>query len=444
MRNLYSNIGLKLTYINFTKNIFVNRYVVLSILVFSVNQMIRMKIYITCLLILLGLPLCAQDIDLNIGETKAKNYFEEIDFEFVSDKIIVPVDIEGITYKFILDTGAPNIISKQINDLISTEVLKIIPIKDASGIQLNLEAVSVKALKFGNITFENTAALVYDAKSNPLFNCFDVDGIIGSNMLRHSIIQIDVERKKLIITDTRKKLNLDKNNSSKIKLIGNQSSPYVWVHLKGVNQGKDLVLFDTGANSFYDISKRNYEIFKNKDIFNVVGESIGASSVSLFGDVPVQNHYKVHLPTLEINGLEFNNCIAITTNDRNSRIGAEILRYGIVTIDFVNKRFYINSTSQKINIETPEFGFSKTLKNGKLIIGFIWDNVLAKQLSYGDEILEINGKDVQLCDLVLKRSDLDQEDTLKLKLKSKEGHIFEITVGKNLITKNTSFSTLSN
>ncbi len=395
-----------------------------------------MKKNIIYLFILLTANIFAQNIGLNIGETKSINYFEESDFEFIKDKIIVPVEIQGLTYKFILDTGAPNIISQEINELINPKLLKTIPITDASGKKENLNVVSVEKLKFGNITFENTATLVYDLNSNPIFQCFGIDGFIGSNMLRNSIVQIDLEQKKIRLTDDNKKLSLINKNSSKIELIGSQSSPYLWIKIKGKDDGKEQVLIDTGMGGLYNISHRNYNVFEKEKIFNVIGESEGASSVSLFGDVPLNNHLRLHLPLLKINGLKIENCLTNTTNDNNSKIGSQLLKYGVMTIDFKNKRFYLNPLSEKVNIEKPEFNFSKTLKNGKLIVGFVWDNELKKKISYGDEILEINGEKIEICDLITKESIFEKEKTLKLKIKPKNGEIFELVVNKKTTANN--------
>jgi len=377
-----------------------------------------------------------QKNDLNIGKTSSKNYYEEFDFEYHKDKVYVPVEIQGITYKFILDTGAPNVISKEIHDLINPKLIKTIPVTDASGKKENLNVVSVENLKLGNIVFENTATLVYDINSNPIFQCLGIDGFIGSNMLRNSILQIDLERYKIRLTDNKRKLNLNKKNSKKIELIGSQSSPYVWIKLEGKDSAKEQVLIDTGADGLYDISKNHYKIFEKEDIFSAIGESTGASSVSLFGDVPVENHFRLHLPFLKINGLTIKNDITNTTNDNNSRIGSEILKYGVITIDFKNKRFYLNPKSEIINNEEPQFNFSRTLKDGKLIVGFVWDNELKEKISYGDEILEINGKEIVLCDLIAKESIYKKEKTLKLKIKSTKGDLFELIVNKKTITNN--------
>jgi hypothetical protein len=389
--------------------------------------MLKKSIY---LFLFLTTNIFAQNIDLNIGETKVENYFEEFSFEFVKDKIYVPVEIEGKTYRFILDTGAPNIISKELNDLIKPKLIKSIPITDASGKKENLNVVSVKELKFGNILFEQTATLVYDLNSSPIFKCLGIDGFIGSNMLRNSIIQINVEKNKIGLTDNKNKLSLNKKNSSKIQLIGSQSSPYLWIKLNGQDKGKEQVLIDTGMGGLYDISYKNYNIFQKEKIFNVIGESEGASSVGLFGDVPVNKHLRLLLPILKINEIELENCITTTTNDNNSRIGAELLKYGVMTIDFKNKRFYFNPKFKKINIEELEYDFTKTIKNGKLIVGFVWDNDLKKRISYEDEIIEINEKSFSICDLISKEDISKNDKSIKLKINPKKGEIFEIEINK--------------
>lgn len=391
-----------------------------------------MKFKVILLLTLLSSHVYTQNIDLNIGEVKSKGYYEEIGFESIKDKIIIPVSIEGKDYRFILDTGAPNIISNEINNLISPEVLKKIPVSDASGKNENLKLVSVKNLKLGNIEFINTGTLVYDLNSNPIFKCFGIDGFIGSNMLRKSIIQIDRKKKTLTITDSQKKLSLNKKESIKIKLTENQSSPYIWINLKGIDNGKENVLIDTGMDGFYDVSKRNYQIIKEKEIFKVTGKSKGASSLSLFGDVPMEEHYELLLPSLKLIDTEFENVVTHTTNDNNSKIGAELLDYGIMTIDYKHKRFYFEPNSRKRNLKDLGFGFTRTLKDEKLIVGFVWDEELKEKLSYGDEILEINNKPVTICDLITKEIINKNDENIKMKIKSKEGEIFEIIINKKL------------
>jgi hypothetical protein len=54
--------------------------------------------------------------------------------------------------------------------------------------------------------FENSVALSSNDDKNLVFDCFNLDGFIGSNLL-NSILQIDTRNKTLIITNDEKNLN---------------------------------------------------------------------------------------------------------------------------------------------------------------------------------------------------------------------------------------------
>ena len=380
----------------------------------------------------------SQKIDLNIGKTKAENYFEKIAFEFVKEKILIPVKIEGKTYRFILDTGAPNVISKEIYDLLKPKLLKSIPISDANDKEKNLDVVLLEKLEIGNITFEQTATLVYDLNSNPIFKCSGADGFIGSNMLRNSIVQIDKKEKAVLLTDNICNLSVNKKESSKIQLTETQSSPLVWVKFKGKSKGKEQVLIDTGADGIYDISKDNYGIFKEENIFEILGESEGASSVGIFGGATKNNHFKLLLPALEINGTELNNVITETTNDDNSRIGAELLEYGILTIDYINKRFYFSPNTSDKNTAKPYYGFTRTLKDNKLVVGFVWDEELRAKINYGDEIMAVNEMELNesnFCEIINQITVSKENKSINFKIKSDEGKITDLEIEKSRVGK---------
>ena len=377
----------------------------------------------------------SQKVNLNIGTIESRNYFEKITFEFIKQKIIIPVEIQGRAYKFLVDTGAPNIISKEIYDLTTPKTINKIPIRDVSGKKEYLEVVLLEDLKLGNTTFKNTACLVHDIKANPIFKCFGIDGFIGSNMLRKSILQIDLKKQQLIITNSKKNLNLNKKNASKIKLRDPQSSPYLEIKLIGKANGNEKVLLDTGMDGLYDIALGNYEVFKPHQIFTEIGKSKGASSLGLFGDAPADNHYRLYLEKMRINNFEIDHLVTNTSNDGNSKIGAELLLYGLYTIDYKNKKFYFDAKEKIIDASKPLYGFSKTIKEGKVVIGFVWDEALKSKIYYGDEIIEINGINIEtleICDLLLKEWNLNQETSIQIKVKSKEGVISELTLLKNI------------
>ncbi len=391
------------------------------------------------LLLMITIPVFGQDELLNFKGTNAKNYYEEVTFEYIGDKIIVPVEIEGKTYRFLFDTGAPCMISKEIYELIQSKILKQTEIEDTNQINKNINFTSLKKLKFGSVVFENLPVIIYDFNSVLALKCFNLDGVIGGNLFANSIFQIDLSQKKIRFTDNIEKLHLNQKKSSDIKLKEPQKSPYINIGLAGRKKDEEGnimgitedVLLDTGANGFYSLSKRIYNLFhKNHDICNIIAESTGASSVGMNGIPSRKKHLKTHINAIKINDLIVENVITKTDNDEYSKIGTDILKYGIVTLDYKNKKFYFNPISEIVNRMESDFGLTPINEGNKLIVNFVWDDELKKKISYGDEIIEINGaKAPTICDLIL-NSPFKNQNKMKLKIKTKKGEIVDLNLEK--------------
>jgi predicted aspartyl protease len=387
------------------------------------------KIYV--LLIAFSSFSFAQNIDLNKGNTKEESYYTEIQFEYVNGKIIMPILINEKTYRFLLDTGAPNLITKKLAETLKQKSLQEIKVSDANDNKSSMNFVELPNITIGNVVFENSVALSSNDDGNLVFDCFNLDGFIGSNLLRNSILQIDTRNKTLIITNDEKKLKLNKKNSIELSLIGNQSSPYIWIKLIGKNSGKEQVLLDTGMKGFYDISNRNYSLLKNENIFKIISTGIGSKEIGLFGNSKDSEQLKIFLPEMKISNSSFLNISTITTNDKNSRIGIELFENGIATLDFKNKKFYFDQYGINTDLNEKQLGFSPTILNQKLSIGIVWDEKLKDKIFSGDEIIEINGKNYEnylLCDLINKKSIFKEIEIVNIKIRNKSGEIRDINL----------------
>ena len=373
----------------------------------------------------------AQNINFNLGKSKELNYYSEIPFEYVNGKIIVSVLINENKYRFLLDTGAPNLITKRLNNILNLESLQELKISDANQIKSTMNIVQLPNLTIGSIIFENSVALSSQDENNLVFDCFEIDGFIGSNLLRNSIIQIDVKNKILIITNDLKKLHLNSKNSSKLSLFGQQSSPFIWLKLTGSkDSGKEQVLLDTGMKGFYDISHKNYIKFKDEKIFSEVANGKGSESIGLSGTSPESEQVRLLLKHMKIANSAFLNISTTTTNDNNSRIGIGLFENGIGTIDFINKKFYFEQYEHNKDLIEKYLPFSRTIINNKLSIGIVWDEKLKTKINYGDEIIEINGKNYEnykLCDFINK-SIFENITVSEIKIRNKKGEINIITL----------------
>jgi Aspartyl protease len=377
--------------------------------------------YFIFLLIILSLPCKAQKFNLNQGGTLQKGYFSVIKFENYYGYIIVTAKIEGGNYRFILDTGAPNSISKALQEKLKLKTMRKILVGDANNDKDSLSVVRMEALTFGDVTFKNVPTLVIDLP--PFMVCMGVDGFIGSNMLRNSVVRFSYVDSTVTITDEVKKLNLSKAKASKIYLTHFQSNPYIYVRL--MNKINEQLLFDTGDRGFYDLSANVYKKLEKHAIFKKSATGFGRASLGLYGSGKDTIRYRLQLDEMKINNANFKNITTDLSTDDNSRIGHAILKYGNATVDYKNKKFYFEPFKDTNDMSEKNFPISPLPMLNKLYVGIIWDENLKKQVSIGDQIIAIDDIDYEKMDIceVLKGSLLKGKNTVKITTKDKIGNV---------------------
>jgi predicted aspartyl protease len=365
----------------------------------------------------------AQESTFGQGKIQSKQYYEEIDFELLHDKIVLPVTINNKVYKFLLDTGAPNVISERLIKEINAESIKKIPVTDANNEIDTMQVVSVKSMKLNNLIVENTTALVTDLEGHFILKCYKIDGFIGSNLFKNAIVKISLKQKKIIITDNLKKLNI-KSKGMKLILYGEQKSPYIEIMLSGKNgeKGFDHALIDTGMDGFYDMSKRAMAVFLKENIVTDIAKSEGTSNIALFGTAPVTEQTLVSVKSVTINQTAFENTISMSTDDDNSRIGFDLLKHGDLIIDFKNKKCYFEANPTiTLNDKIPIY--SPTLIDQKFVIGHVWDKSYENELQFGDEIKRIGQyvlSEMDFCDIIQLKNFRNNNESYELEVLSKD------------------------
>jgi hypothetical protein len=362
-----------------------------------------MKLHLILLLVFFVFPpffFSQNTVNANQGFTEQKNYLLTIPYEEVKGKIIVDVIINNKNRKFILDTGAATTISEQLFKELNPKQLGKVDVADQSGLKDSARIISLPTVKINDLIFRDIPAMVLS--KNPIFECFGVEGFIGSNLLRNSIVQFNSKDKTITLTDDPKSLNLKKKYSNEMELSYIQSNPFIWIKLKNGNaSANEKILFDTGDDGLYMLSINAYkQISGQLDIFQKLAESKGTYSVGMHGTATTSQNFIVNIPTLEVNDLKFNNVTAKTTYANTSRFGSEILSYGKVSLDYKNKRFYIEPFEDvsEIALEKRIWAVDPIIEKDKAVVGIIWDKTLESKINVGDQILKFDDIDYQNLD----------------------------------------------
>lgn len=351
--------------------------------------------------IFLGYFVFAQAKLITEGNILPSEYNETIFFEIENNYIIIPIEIDGKKYRFLLDTGAANFVNSRTFQ--NLPEISDINVHDSNSKKAAMKVVGIPAFKLGNLNYQNFKFVEFDFSKNYIFNCLNFDGIFGSNSMKDSVVKIDYQNKKLTITNSIKNISTSAK-AQNMKLIGAEKSPYFEIKLSGKDAVNENVLFDSGFRSLYLQSSRAYNIIKEKKVYENVVSSPAQLSVGILGLEPVSEKSIFTIPSLQLGKAQFLNLTTYFGSTDNSLLGVEILKYGNVILDFPNSKYYFEPFNTKIDLK-EEYPFYKPIfDNQKVRVGMVINEKLRKIISVGDVIASIDGQkfDAINCDTVFK------------------------------------------
>ncbi|CAM4413044.1 Aspartyl protease [Pedobacter westerhofensis] len=369
----------------------------------------------------------SQSLSYNRGGTKSTNYFEEIPYQDINGKMIVKVKINGIDYNFLFDTGAPMCLSSKILTAVNADKLQNNQVNDVNGNKASSPTVIIKDIALGNLNFGGIPAVV---GVPDFFKCWNVDGILGSNLLRNSIIQINSQKKTIVITDLTEKLQLADKKGISLFLDTIQSYPVFKVQFSGNPTMR--VNFDTGDNGLLSLSETSMDQLKKANVYETVTKGYGANQIGAFGLEKDNEKFLLKFPTFNIADVHLKNVMTVTSKGSGARLGSKMLNYGIVTIDFIHQKFYFEGNAREIDLAEKQWPFQPTFNNNKMVVGLVWDEA-GSSVALGEQIVEVDGtsfETVDLCDLLNKKSILEGKERSTITIRSRDGKLRKLEIEK--------------
>lgn len=352
------------------------------------------------------------------GQNNSENFTTgKLKFEFIKDKIIVPVFINGNEYKFLLDTGGIFEVSQSLQDKFKFTKLEPITIVGINRNEIEIETVKVPEINIGNWSIKNRRAIVSDLHSKYPYSCFELDGMIGRDFFEDVILQIDLASNSIQITNDEKKFDFNKDYKTKLK-ISKRGLPEVKLKINGKNK---YIEFDSGSGDFYSPMTSDVEKMLKKgnpDILSFYGEfSFGIA----MDNVKYTYRYKEKLDELELAGLNFKDFYSQFSKVSSPRIGASILKYGKVTLDYKSNSFYYEPYNENQNVKPfKSFGFDISIEDGFYVVKYIMKGSKADILGLrpGSKILKIDELSTvnisEDCQGYLNRYSFENKDKIKI------------------------------
>ena len=254
--------------------------------------------------------------------------------------IIVPVEIKKKNYNFILDTGSPTLVSKELAKNLNLKVIDSVKAADVYNNKQQNKYAKLETTKIGTIDFVGTTVLINDFNAESIWSSLNVDGFIGSNLMQHAIWDIDFNKKQITITDNESKLNLPEEIIENKLFIGVAGIPSIACKINEKKVWKFTV--DLGYNGGIVVP---FSEFKKQTENGEISEFKKSNTKGVIGIYWKQDNTRVSYTGI-INKIEFGNSIL-----KNEKVYSEQYLSHRFGLDFFrNYRVILNWNSKKIKL----------------------------------------------------------------------------------------------
>ena len=340
-----------------------------------------------------------------IGSVEAARPVATLPFEMSGSYAVVKMSINGSEpLSFIFDTGVRNTIITHIDDNtnVSLNPGREVPVVGlGSGLDVKGLLSDGNDLKLGKLSMNNRMVMVLEEDVLHLseLNGRKINGLIGVDVLREYVVEVNYTRRKLIFYDTAS-FQPPENFATRDLIIENNKLYLPMTLFDSSMKLRTIKMFiDTGAllNAWFLTVNNNADESKGPKVYARIGSGFG-------GDV---NGYLTRIPRICLEEYCFENPIVafpdsavvaevIKRSDRDGTIGSELLSRFNLLFDLQRKKLHFKANSFfnapfVYNIAGMELMQAQALFPG-YEVSAVWKDSPADKagIRVGDQLIGIN------------------------------------------------------
>ncbi|MGR5297118.1 hypothetical protein ACPV5U_05950 [Vibrio mediterranei] len=346
---------------------------------------------------IMSIMLLASSVSMGYGpqeEYKKETHSTTMKFELVNNTIILNSRIGNEQYRFVLDTGAPTLVSQYLveaNNLKRTG--SMLNFTDTNGDKGQLDDYYLPSIIFGDIFFKNHVVSLWPMLGKKPLSCYSLSGILGFSMLKNSVLSLDFINNRMTISDSTP-VDLKRNGYSPVGFYFNGSNaPIISLSQKF---GNIDVFLDTGYNGGIALYHPELHTAMNDIGLNGVEINGGITYFSAKGgnkntDQKIYNLNNFDMGLLHIEKYP----VIIGSSGADSIVGVKFLKQFDIVIDFKSAVAWFRPNGLDSSSEViPKLGVYMVPKGNGLIVDGVVDGSDAdlSGISPGDVISEVDEK----------------------------------------------------
>jgi len=315
--------------------------------------------------------------------------------------LFLPVYLKGKEYLFLFDSGAPTSISKELQKEWGYEQISSGKMVDTDGNRFAIDYIQIDEIKIGGISFLDQTAFVADFNANPILECLEIDGIVGSNLMRFCNWEIDLVKEEVELFSS-----IDSSQIQDYTAIPFRTDMQfnVLVDLLIDSLKVRNITLDFGSNGFLNLPEHSFNALEESKAISAIATEVGWSQSGLSGSRIMQTEKIAIIDSLSIGGLGLEN---IKVSSGTSKlIGLKALANYTILIDWDQYKLYLKKEKN-----TPKdyrsMGFSLgVMHDTSFYIQSVYKNSKAEQngLRPNQKVVALNdfvfNKNATFCDYV--------------------------------------------
>jgi hypothetical protein len=275
---------------------------------------------------------------------------QRVSFKLIKNLIVIPLEINGRTLSFILDSGVNKTILFNItkNDSIELNNVKKVNLqglgngKSVQALLSKNNKISIKGLTSFN---ESLYVLVEDYFDLSAKMGITIHGIVGYNVLKNFVVKVNYRNKKIVFYKPEKYKYRKCRKCEVFPLVFYRGKPYIDAQVQLDTVGNTLtdvkLLVDSGGSDAVWLFEDTKEVIKTPKRFfaDILGEGLSGIIYGNRSRIPKikLNSFELEKPTVSfLDSISTNN--ARSFKSRNGSIGAAILKRFIVWFDYPNRK----------------------------------------------------------------------------------------------------------
>lgn len=329
---------------------------------------------------------------LNKGTVEQKEYNIQIPFEYKLGLIFIDVEIDGSTYKFMIDSGSSNVISKDLAEKLNLQSANKNNVEDSKGVSSDFDFTVIEKIGIGQLNYLDTGAAIIDLDASDDIACLNIDGLIGANLMKKSIWKIDYTAKMIQISNDINSFEVPDGNKKIPMFTELTGSPIIDVIIDEIEEKN--VIVDVGSNAGFSLSMDTYNALVKDNPNMVKRSSYGLSSSALSEDnFMTTTFHEVLTNTISFGEVSLKDThVEFSEDDKVSTIGSEFLENYDVIINWSDYEIILIKKKESSTLETSSYGFGYRYSNNNIVIDKLLNNSKAEKegLKINDRIIRIN------------------------------------------------------